>query len=347
MILIIVVLICTLINACLSAFEMGLVSIKRASLRLLIDKGSKQAKQLMGMRENLEGTLSTIQVGITIVAIISGTIAGKLTDLYGSPFFKSLGVADSLAEPISMTVFVVLTTFITVVFGELVPKSIATKYPMNVSFFFAKAIRAGNIAFLPLVKIFEITTLFVLKGFDWIGMTSNRKDLAEADDAFAIHNLSKKHREYVYNLVNLQKISLDDVLVDWQEVIKIDCKMSGIDVENVLLTSGHTRVPVIDRGEIKGLLNAKEFFASNRGNWQDLVHPVLLVNENAAPLNTLRRLQSMKSHMCIVVSIDDKSPLGVVTIEDILEQIVGDIFDEDDRSKNKGGPQLKKRIQNG
>ena len=336
MILILVILVCTLINACLSAFEMGLVSIKQASLKLLIDKGSKQARELMGMRENLESTLSTIQVGITIVAIISGTIAGKLTDLYGSPYLLSLGISDTLAEPISMSVFVVLTTFITVVFGELVPKSIATKYPMLVTFFFAKAIRAANIAFLPLVKIFEITTLFVLKGFDWVGMKSSRKDLADADDAFAIHTLSKKHREYVYNLVNLQKTSLDDVLLDWQQVIKIDTNMSGVDVENILLNSGHTRVPVMDKQEIKGLLNAKEFFASSRSQWQDLVHPVLLVNENALPLNTLRRLQSKKSHMCIVISIDDKSPLGIVTIEDIFEKIVGNIFDEDDKAKNRG-----------
>ena len=345
MIYILVVVVCTLINACLSAFEMGLVSIKQASLKLLIDKGSKQASKLMNMRENLESTLSTIQVGITIVAIISGTIAGKLTDLYGSPYLQSVGISDTLAEPISMSILVVLTTFITVVFGELVPKSIATKYPMNVSFFFAKAIRAANVAFLPLVKIFEITTLFVLKGFDFLGMKSNRKDLADADDAFAIHNLSKKHREYVYNLVNLQKTSLDHVLVDWQKVIKIDTKMSGIDVENILLSSGHTRVPVIEKNEIKGLLNAKEFFASSRGNWQDLVHPVLLVNENALPLNTLRRLQAKKSHMCIVVSIDDKSPLGIVTIEDIFEEIVGDIFDEDDKAKNRT-QHLKKRAQN-
>ncbi|MFK7825478.1 MAG: hemolysin family protein [Oligoflexales bacterium] len=345
MIYILVVMICTLINACLSAFEMGLVSIKQASLKLLIDKGSKQATKLMDMRDNLESTLSTIQVGITIVAIISGTIAGKLTDLYGSPYLISIGVSDTLAEPLSMSIFVVLTTFITVVFGELVPKSIATKYPMNVSFFFAKAIRTANTAFLPLVKIFEVTTLCVLKTFDMIGMKSNRKDLEDADDAFAIHNLSKKHREYVYNLVNLQKTSLDDVLVDWTHVTKINTHMPDVEVENILLSSGHTRVPVMDKQEIKGLLNAKEFFASSRGQWQDLVHPVLLVNENAFPLNTLRRLQAKKSHMGIVVSIDDKSPLGIITIEDIFEEIVGEIFDEDDKSKNKT-QQLKKRVQN-
>ncbi|NRA44422.1 MAG: DUF21 domain-containing protein [Oligoflexales bacterium] len=346
MILVMVVVVCTLINACLSAFEMGLVSIRQASLKLLIDKGSKQASKLMDMRENLESTLSTIQVGITIVAIISGTIAGKMTDLYGSPYLLSLGVNESIAEPLSMSIFVVLTTFITVVFGELVPKSIATKYPLLVSFFFAKAIRAANIAFLPLVKIFEITTLFVLKGFDFLGMKASHKDLNDADDAFAIHTLSKKHREYVYNLVNLQKTSLENVLVDWSQVIKIDTSMPGVDVENILLTSGHTRVPVMDKSEIKGLLNAKEFFASSRGQWQDLVHPVLMEKENALPLNTLRRLQSKKSHMCIVMSMDNKSPLGIVTIEDILEEIVGDIFDEDDKSKNRG-LLLRKRTQSG
>ncbi|MEZ4744353.1 MAG: CNNM domain-containing protein [Bdellovibrionota bacterium] len=330
MVYIVIIGCCITLNACLSAFEMGLVSIKRASLKLLVDKGSKQAVELQQMRDNLERTLSTIQVGITIVAIISGVMAGELTEQYGGPLLIALGIRPSWAGPMSTTMFVVLVTFVTVVFGELIPKSIAAKYPINVAFFFLKLIKALNVSFLPLIRVFEGTTIVFLKMFKRLGFKTKRQDLHEANNAFAIHKLSRVHREYVFNLVNLQKIPLDSVLLEWDKVVKIDLKMASVEVRDIIIGCGHTRVPVMEGDLIKGLLNAKEFLASSSEKWQNLVRPIIQVNETARPLNVFRMMQAKRSHICIVVSKANKSPLGIVTIEDILEEVVGEIYDEDD-----------------
>lgn len=331
MIQIAVILVCIVLNACLSAFEMGLVSVKRASLRLLAEKGSKTAQEILTMRQSLEKTLSTIQVGITIAAIISGAMVGKLAETWGAPWLHhTWGLRPDLAEYGAIVFLVGLTTYLTVVFAELVPKSIAAKHPSRVSFLFSKAILTLNFIFSPVVRLFELSTLLTVKLFNQFDRGTSASDLDKADEAFDIHRLSGKHREYVQNLINIQKYPIATVVLPWSEVVKIDVTMNSAKVMQKLVNSGHTRVPVLDRGEVVGLLHAKEFLASDTDTWQNLIRPIASVNETARPLTILRMLQKKRSHMCIVVNRDDSEPVGIVTIEDILEQIVGNLYDEDD-----------------
>ena len=150
MIYVLVIAVCVVLNGCLSAFEMGLVTVKRSSLKLLIENGSKSAIPILNMRQRLEHTLSIVQVGITVVAIISGAMMGWISTDWGRGLFYRLGIPSDWAEMVSVVVFTLIVTYFTVVFGELVPKSIATRYPSRTVFFLAPAFTVLNYFFSPL-----------------------------------------------------------------------------------------------------------------------------------------------------------------------------------------------------
>ena len=326
----VVLCLCVLVNSCLSAFEMGLVTVRQSSLKLLIDNGSRAAVSALRMRQRLEHTLSIIQVGITVVAITSGAVMGWLASEWGQPFFEWLGVSKKWSEIVSLLSFTFVVTYITVVFGELLPKSIAARYPSRIVFFFVSAIRVLDKLFSPLVFIFEHSTRLLVRLLHQFGFAGTPSALDEADEAFAIHELAPRHRRYVANLVKLRRTKVGDLVLPWAQVASIDLAMSRSQVEQLLIGTGHTRVPVMNEGKVEGLLNAKQFLARADDDWQQLVRPIIQVADSAAPLRVLRIMQTKRSHMCVVTAKTASSPLGIVTLEDIFEEIVGDLYDEDD-----------------
>ena len=150
-----VILVCILINGVFSGFEMGLVTVKRSSLQHLHAKGSSKAAALLKMREQLEKTLSTIQIGITVVAIISGVMAGRLASNFGSTILITFGVSKDGSESLAMLFFVVLITYVTVVLGELLPKIVAAQFPARIIYFFHRTIVFVTYIFRPFVKVLE------------------------------------------------------------------------------------------------------------------------------------------------------------------------------------------------
>ena len=329
MIEILVVIICIFINAILSAFEMGLVTVKRSSLLHLKNQGSKKATSLLEMRDNLEKTLSSVQVGITIVAIISGSMAGKFAESYGISFVEGFGVSKEVAEPIAITSLIIIVTYLTVVFGELVPKTLAVQFPVGITLFFFRTMDLFGKTFRPFVYILEVSTKLSHKMLGRLGLKPKKSEIEIVEGNLAIHKLSRQHRNYVLNLINIQKTPLKDVLLPWEKVVKLQKKMSTSEVLNILIETGHTRVPVCEGENVIGLINAKEFFAYKGENWIGLIRPIIKIQETVKPLNILKLMQEKHSHMSVVQS-KTFSHIGVITLEDILEEIVGDIYDEDD-----------------
>lgn len=326
---IIIIAICLFLNALFAAYEMAFVSIPRSELRGLAKAGSKDAKTLLHLRENPERTLSVIQIGITLVGAIAAAIGGAGAGDTLEPYLlQKYGMHESVTEVLAVIFVVIPITYLTVVIGELVPKTLALRNPGRIVLAGAKPLFIADRVLSPVVTTLEWSTRLILKIF----FRKSKMQLPSEDAAIEIDSLSPVHQKFMLNMAGIEKKRITDILLPWPKVISIQKSASLNEITQVVISSGHTRLPVKDAGEVAGILHTKEFIVlkeSGETNWQSIIRPVLFIKPTDSALGVLRLLQDKRNHMAIVIS-PSGDRLGIVTMEDILEEIVGDIFDEDD-----------------
>lgn len=323
---------CLVLNAIFAAVEMAFVTVTKARLRELARggrKGSREAQRILALREKPERTLSIIQIGITIVGALAAAVGGMGAAGTLSPYLSDrFGLGAESAQAIAVFLVVAPITYLSVVFGELVPKTLALRNPLRIVLAAGRWLVIFDQLFRPIVWILESSTRAVLA---LLGPRGYEKE--EVSEAVELNHLSEKTREYVLNLVDLEKKLIRDVKLPWESVVYIREGMSADDVEKVVLESGHTRLPVLRRiGEsVAGMINTKEFSvlrASGKMEWERLIRPVVQVEEGLPILRALRRMQDSRSHLSITYAGGART--GIVTVEDIFEEIIGDLYDEDD-----------------
>jgi putative hemolysin len=331
-----IILMCLLLNGLLAGAEMAFVTVSRPALRELVRQGHTRAKLLLRLRENPERTLSVVQVGITLVGALAGAVGGAGAEELLSPSIETkFGVGENTADTIAIGLVVLPLTYLTVVIGELVPKSLALKNALNLALLTAPWLLLFDKIFGPVVTLLEWSTkrlLQLLMLFRIRRQRHEKVDAGHAEDATVLlEDLSLQHRQYVLNLVGLERKTVGDIGLPWQNVVAIQLNQSLREVEEIILSSGHTRLPVVQNSDVVGILNTKEFMslrAAGLDNWQSLIRPALKLQASTPLLTALRLLQEQHIHMGIIYA---RSTLwGIVTLEDILEEIVGDIYDEDD-----------------
>ncbi|MEX5217221.1 MAG: hemolysin family protein [Nitrospira sp.] len=342
MIEVVVIVVCLLCNAMLAAAEMAFVAVSRPVLRQLARQGHKKAVLLLALREVPERTLSVIQIGITVVGALAGAVGGAGAEELLSPILETrFGISASAADTISIALVVVPLVYFTVVIGELMPKSLALRNSLKVALFAAPWLAAFDKLLGPIVTLLEWSTkrllqlLRALRLWD-SGQTQELKASDQVDTTVSLETLSSQHRQYVLNLVDLESKTMKEIFVPWSSVVTIESTQPPNEVERVILTSGHTRLPVMGGGRVIGILNSKEFMAlraSSGEDWAPLVRPPVVLQAGTPLLTGLRSLQERRMHMGVVYA--DRVLLGIVTLEDILEEVIGEIYDEDDDGKLK------------
>lgn len=324
-----VILICLSMNALLAAYEMAFVSIPRSELRALSKSGNKEAQTLLKLRENPERTLSIIQIGITLVGAIAAAVGGAGASEAIEPYFmQTYGMRERTAEALSLLLIVVPITYLSVVVGELVPKTLALRNPTKIVLAGAKALFIADRLFSPVITILEWSTQKILKIF----FPRSKSDQNLEPVTIELNEFSPVHQKFMLNMADIEKKQLKDILLPLSQVISIEKTASLEEVLQTVMNSGHTRLPVKEQAIIVGVLHTKEFISlkeSGETQWQNIIRPVLLLKSSDSALGAMRVLQEKKTHMAMVLS-PQLHQLGIVTLEDILEEIIGDIFDEDD-----------------
>lgn len=323
-----VISLCILFNALLSLVEMAFVSVSKSELKGL-SKSNSHALRLLKLREHPERTLSVLQIGITIVGALSAAIGGVGAEEKLSPYFESLGLSEHVAEGVSLLLVVIPLTYLNVVIGELVPKSFALRHPMKISLTAVNGLIVAEAILSPFVKMLEISTQFFLKII--LPSSKSKAQGEEIHQSVSIANLSNAHQQYVINLVHIETKKIRDILVPWAQVNVVDLKYNLNEVLSLVMKSGHTRLPVYSENEVVGILHSKEFItfiSSGDENWKKIIRPIIRIRPAEGILKTLRFMQEKKTHMALVEN--NSEIIGIVTLEDIIEEIVGDIYDEDD-----------------
>lgn len=329
----IVIFVCLTLNAMLAAYEIAFVSVPRPELRSLAKAGNKKASSLLKLRESPERTLSIVQIGITLVGAVAAAIGGAGAGENIEPYFmNTLGFDETSAEAMSIILVVVPITYLSVVLGEIVPKTLALRNPTKIVLFGAKALFLTDKILSPVVSALEWSTKQILKFFP---LKPKKVSEAEEEGSINIERLSPTHQFLMWNLAGIEKKKIKDILLPWRYVTHIQKAASDEEVLSVIIKSGHTRLPVKDREQVIGFLHTKEFIAlkeSGITSWQSIIRSPLIVQADDSILAVLRLFQSQRYHMAIVMDAYGNHQ-GIVTLEDLLEEIVGDIFDEDDDNK--------------
>jgi putative hemolysin len=331
MIEILIVAVCLGLNAVLAGTEIAFVVATRPSIRELSRQGDRKAQLLLHLRDQPERTLSVIQIGITLVAFVAGAVGGAGAEEWLSPWLEQYGaLGEETADAVAIAIVVIPLTYASVVIGELVPKAVALRYALPIAVITAPWLAWLDRWLRPVVSVLERSTKGLLR---LLFAGKSRADLPHADSTQTVElsQLSSQHQLYVVNLVALEQKRVREVLLPWNQVVTVDVSQSWQEVEDIVIHCRHTRLPVVHNRAVVGILNSKEFLsfrAVNQTNWGALIRKPITMPDTMPLLQGLKLLQERHMHMGIVYAQDILC--GIVTLEDILEEIVGDIYDEDD-----------------
>lgn len=319
------------ISAFFSASETGMTAASRARIHELIRKGSRRAamvQKLLGKRERLIGALL---LGNNVMNIAASALATSV--LLG--FFGDSGV---IYATIVMTVLVL-------VFCEVMPKTYAILAPERVSLFAAPFVRLMVFIFGPVIVSIEwlVNQTFRLFGVDTTGATNALSAHDELRGAINLHHqegaVVKKDRDMLGGILDLQDLTVTDIMVHRTKMHMVDAASTPAEILSEVLKSGHTRLPVYrgDSDNIVGILHAKDFLSSlqahnndiTKVDVEDIMSPPWFVPGTRAIPDQLNAFLRRKAHFALAVD-EYGEVMGLITLEDIIEEIVGDITDEHD-----------------
>ncbi len=323
----IIIALCLTANAFFSAYEMAFVAISQSKLSELDLNHKHVSKRVRKFKEKPERTLSVIQVGISLVGAIAAAVGGSSAVEKFEPYLiHRFDLSPTLAEALAVVAIIFPLTYLTVVFGELIPKTIALRFPGRILFYGTNILSLFERVLSPLVTILELSTAKFLK---LLHIDPPRRD--EQSSESEIQELPDYHKQFVNNLISLKGKRILRAEIPKEQVVALQKTDSKETVRRKLHQAAHSRFPVLDGNRVEGLLHARVFIEASESteNWLSLTRPIISVYESDEILEVFRRMQRERQHLAAV--IDEKMNfLGIITIEDILEEVVGDINDLDD-----------------
>ncbi len=320
---IIIMVMCLVFSAYFSATETAFSCANKTRLRAMAEKGNKKAELAVNLADKYDRLISTILIGNNIVNILLASVG---TLLFVEELQMSNGAAISTA----------VVTVAVLIFGEITPKSIANDFPEKFAMFSAPFIRLFIWLLLPLNFIFSLWKSLVGKLFkveEEDNMTQEEL-LMMVEEAEQEGDIDTDEGDLLRNAIEFSDLKAEDILthrVDL-EALPIDSKKS--EIAQTFTRTRFSRIPVYEDNidNIVGVIHQKDFYVGSgitTDSIKDIISPVLFVHQSEMADDLLKKLQKEKSHIAVVVD-EYGGTLGIVTMEDILEQLVGDIWDEHD-----------------
>lgn len=329
---VILIIIFLLFSAFFSATETAFTSLNRVRLKNRANDGDKRAKETLELSLDYNKLLSTILIGNNIVNIaLTATATLLFIRLYGS---------------YGPTISTVVTTVIVLVFGEISPKNLAKESPEKFAMFATPATRVFMVVFTPLNWLFGqlkvlLSKLFKISSDDGI---TEEEILTMVEEAETEGRIEADQSELIQNAIEFNELEAWDVITPRVDIVAIDVESTKKETAKIFAETGFSRVPVYDGDldRILGILNQKDFHNYVDGSKEtisDYIKPVIYVAGSMKAAVLLKRLQVNKSHMAIIVD-EYGGTAGLVTMEDIIEELIGDIYDEYDAEESSDIIQL-------
>jgi len=329
-------------NGFFVAVEFAFVAARRSRFVERADEGDRRSKRAIDVHKRLSFMLSGAQLGITVTTLLVGFIAEPAVASVIEPALVAVGVPESASFGISLTLALILATMAQMVFGELAPKNLAIAKPEPV----ARSLAPSMWLFLriagPIVRLFDgaANRLLRLVGVEPVeelrgAVSTEELDLIVDSSAESGH-LTEGQAALLERAIDFGELEASDAMVPWNRVVMIETTATAADLRD-LMASTHSRFPVVDvEGHVLGIVHAKDLLGVARSDYEitpvsQLFHEILAVPEAAGLNVVLSELRSRSTEMAIVID-EYGGPAGVVTLEDVVEELVGDIEDEYDPS---------------
>ncbi len=332
-----IILALILLNGIFSASEIAIVSSRKARLQVLVDRKNAAAKQVLKLKESPNQFLSTVQIGITLIGILTGIFGGATISQRLNVYLSEITWLQGYSSQVSILLVVVVITFLTLVLGELVPKRVGLAIPEKYATIVAIPMNILSKAVAPFVWLLSVTTDGIVR---LLNIKTSQNAVTEEEikalvdegaDIGAIEHIEHEIVDRVFSLGDKRAVNL---MTHRSNVIWLDMDDEYEVHKQTILKSGHSVYPVCQGGldniigfvHIKSLL--KQYLIEQPIHLKQLTQPLNYVHENSSAYSILNKFKSSKIHQAVV--LDEYGSLqGIVTINDILSSLVGDISDGD------------------
>ena len=339
-IIFLIIFVLILVNGFFAAAEMALVSLRKKDIQKMVDKGVKKANILKKVTADSTVYLSTIQVAITLAGFLSSAFAGAKLSSSVVAFFERIGL--NIGASLAVVMVTVVLSYITLVLGELVPKRIALQNSKKFALFSIRVVYAVMIITKPFVKLLSLSTNAVLKILRIPEKTEKERITEEEIKEMIVSGhfeglYKKEEREMLESIFRFDDLPAEMIMTPRVEVFLLDINQPFVDQLKDIIASGFSRIPVYkeNKDQIVGVLLLKDVLMQvNEVGFEGLKVENLLREPYFVPehvkLNTLfHNMKKQKEHICLLV--DEYGGFqGIVTMEDLIEEIVGNIYDEHD-----------------
>ncbi|BER92626.1 hemolysin family protein [Atrimonas thermophila] len=338
--MIFLILILIAINAFFAASEIAIISVRKTMLRTLGEKKAGATRSVERLLQKPSEFLATIQVGVTLAGFFaSATGAISLAQDLGEKLEKSgLPLLETAGKEIAFVLVTVIISFITLVLGELVPKRIALANPERISFLVARPIEALSLVFRPVIVVLSFFTDSISK---FLGISQDKIGLVTEEELKIFLSEQKalppEERQLINEVFDFGDTMAYEVMTPRTDIVAVDEEATVKDVLEVFRKNHYSRIPVFreDIDHIVGFVHIKDILVLYEEGMLDkkvkeILRPVYFVPATKKVIELLREMQRRRVHMAIVLD-EYGGTAGLVTIEDLLEELVGEIRDEHDR----------------
>ncbi len=337
------ILIMILLNGFFAGSEIAVVSSRRSILHKMLKDGRSSAAIVTKWLKEPETFLATVQIGVTIVGVLGATVGGAIAIEFLKPSLQQLPWISRWAEPAAIGIVTVIITYLSLVLGELVPKSLALIRKEEMALFIARPILLLSKIAKPLVHILTSSTRFFLRLFKQKEIPKEMF-VSEEEIRFLISEGANQgvfdttEQQMIPKVFDFAQIQIKDLMIPKEKISAIDIATGTDRLMERIAEEAYTRLPVYkdNLDNILGTLHIKDLiYAITLGKiivLQDLVRPAVFVTKTSLAKDLLKLFQKRHLHMAIVQDTQQKTQ-GIITLEDLIEKIVGDIQDEHDIEK--------------
>lgn len=319
-----------LLNGLFSMAEIALVSARKSRLEAQANKGDKKAEEALKLANKPETFLSTVQMGITVIGILTGIYSGeKITDNFAE-YLSQWPALVPYSSGIATAIVVIIVTYFTIIFGELVPKRIGLSRPEYLAKASARPMRVVSLITHPFIWLLSKSSNLIIKIF---GLKPKDNQVTEEEIKAIISEgteqgtIEETEQEIIERVFHLSDRNITSLMTHRSDIIWFGLNDTEEMIKEKITSEPHSVYPICENtiDDIKGVVAIKDLYISpDNVEFHNLMRPALFVPENNTAFQVMEKFKESKLHSCFIVD-EYGSILGMITLNDILEAIIGDL----------------------